>query len=399
MIKKFINVLLVFFLFSLLIRPASAQEKRVTIYFFWSKTCPHCAQEKVFLQKLVQQNPQVELRSLELNQSEGIKLLQKAGEILKAETQSIPFTVIGDQYFVGYRDDETTGKQIEKAVENALKYGCSDILKNTAVIPTPCPPDSSSEQTKILPETITLPILGKIKTKDISLPALTVIMGILDGFNPCAMWALLFLISLLLGMKDRKRMWILGIAFIVSSAFVYFLFMSAWLNFFLFLGFVVWVRIIVGLIAMGAGAYNLREYVINKEAVCKVTGSEKRQQIFARIKAVTQKKEFILSLIGIIILAFAVNLVELICSAGLPAIYTQILTLSHLPDWQYYLYLLLYIFFFMIDDLFIFFAAMTTLRAVGIESKYARFSHLIGGLLMLAIGLLMLFKPELLMFG
>jgi len=400
MVKKFIKILFVFVFLLSIIKPVSAQEKKVSIYFFWSKTCPHCGQEKVFLEKLAQKNPQIELKSLELDQSENIKLLQKASNVLQADTQSIPFTVIGDQYFVGYRDDRTTGKQIEKAVEDALTYGCSDILKSTAVTsPTPCLSDSSSRQTKTVPETIDLPILGKVKTKDVSLPFLTVIMGVLDGFNPCAMWALFFLISLLLGMKDRKRMWILGTAFIITSAFVYFLFMSAWLNFFLFLGFVVWVRIIIGLIALGAGVYNLREYFVNKNAVCKVTSSKKRQKIFAQIKDITQRKEFVFALIGIIVLAFAVNLVELICSAGLPAIYTQILTLSRLPNWQYYLYLLLYIFFFMFDDLFVFFVAMTTLRAVGIEGKYARFSRLIGGILMFIIGLLMLFKPEILMFG
>ena len=92
-------------------------------------------------------------------------------------------------------------------------------------------------------------------------------------------------------------------------------------------------------------------------------------------------------------------MVELVCSAGLPAIYTQILSLSNLPTWQYYFYLGLYILIFMLDDLFVFFTAMFTLKAVGVESKYARYSHLIGGVLMLVIGLLLLFKPEWLMFG
>lgn len=200
-------------------------------------------------------------------------------------------------------------------------------------------------------------------------------------------------------MKDRKRMWILGTAFVFTSAFVYFLFMSAWLNLFLFLGLIVWVRILIGFTALGAGFYNLRDYFINKEGGCKVTGGEKRQKTFSQIRKVTQKRKFILALAGIILLAFAVNLVELICSAGLPAVYTQILSFNQLPTWQYYLYLLLYIFFFMIDDLLVFFIAMFTLQTVGVGGKYARFSRLIGGILMVLIGVLMLLKPELLMFG
>ncbi len=169
------------------------------------------------------------------------------------------------------------------------------------------------------------------------------------------MWVLIFLISMLLGMKDRKRMWILGTAFIISSAFVYFLFMAAWLNLFLFLGFLIWIRIIVGLFATGVGIYNIREFFINKNAECKVTGNEKRRKTLEKIKGITQRKELLIALFGIILLAFAVNLIEAICSAGLPAIYTQILSLSNLPLWQYYLYILLYLFIFMIDDLIVFF--------------------------------------------
>jgi hypothetical protein len=200
-------------------------------------------------------------------------------------------------------------------------------------------------------------------------------------------------------MNDRKRMWILGSTFIISSAVVYFLFLSAWLNLFHFLGFIIWVRITIGLVALGAGGYYLYDFVKNRSGGCSVMGDERRQKIFDKIKNITQRKEFLLALGGIIALAFAVNLVELICSAGLPAVYTQILSLSDLNSWQYYGYLLLYILVFMLDDLFVFFTAMITLQATGIQSKYSHFSHLVGGALMLIIGLLLLFKPELLMFG
>ena len=110
-------------------------------------------------------------------------------------------------------------------------------------------------------------------------------------------------------------------------------------------------------------------------------------------------KSLILALIGIVLLACAVNLVELVCSAGLPAIYTQVLSLSNLPTWQYYLYLLVYVLIFMADDLFIFLTAMATLRATGLQTKYTHLSRLIGGILMVLIGLLLIFRPDLLMFG
>jgi len=153
------------------------------------------------------------------------------------------------------------------------------------------------------------------------------------------------------------------------------------------------------LAALAAGGYYLKDYLVNKQGSCSIMGDAKRRKIFEKIRSITQKRRFILALGGIILLAAAVNLVELICSAGLPAIYTKILSLSNLPAWQYYLYLLFYILIFILDDLLVFFTAMITLRVTGIGGKYSRFSHLIGGILMLAIGLLLLFKPEWLMFG
>jgi hypothetical protein len=147
------------------------------------------------------------------------------------------------------------------------------------------------------------------------------------------------------------------------------------------------------------GGYSLKDFIFNKNSGCKVTGSEDRQKVFERLKLAVQQNSLWLALGGIIVLAFAVNLVELICSAGLPAVYTQVLALNGLSTWQYYFYILLYVFFFMLDDLFVFFVAMYTLEMTGITTKYARVSRLVGGIIMLVIGILLIFKPEWLMFG
>jgi len=406
MIKKTAELFLFLLIAGLMFSTTSvlAQEKlspdsnnKVNLYFFWANGCPHCSDEKPFLEKLEQKYSGLTVHSFEVTgNKENVDLLKKVGKELNADVSGVPFTVVGDHYFAGWYNEQTTGAAIEEAIQCALQNGCYDTVGN---IISPATSGSKYQGEKKIPEKINLPIVGEIKTKDFSLPILTVLIAGLDGFNPCAMWVLLFLISLLLGMKDKKRMWILGTAFIVSSAFIYFLFMSAWLNLFLFLGFVLWVRIIIGLVALAAGGYNLKEYFTDKAGKCKVTDDEKKRKIFEKLKGVTQKKQFWLALGGIIILAFAVNLIELICSAGLPAIYTQILALSPLEKWQYYAYLLLYIFIFMLDDLIVFFVAMTTLQMTGATTKYSRISRLVGGIVMLIMGILLLFRPEWLMFG
>ncbi|OGB63735.1 hypothetical protein A2X44_04695 [candidate division CPR3 bacterium GWF2_35_18] len=390
------------FLFAQQVR--AEESKKVNIYLFWGEGCPHCASEKVFLEDFAKENSNVKFYDYEVWKSEENRnLLIKVGDKLGVSVSGVPFLVVGDKYFVGFYSEETTGKAIKETVYYASVYGCRDIIAeilnsvDTQNEDEQCP--SESTQSANIPEKITLPLIGDFSIKNLSLPVLTIILGILDGFNPCAMWVLLFLISLLLGMQDKKRRWILGTAFIIASASVYFVFMAAWLNLLLFIGFIVWVRIIIGLIALAGGGYNLREFVVNKDGSCKVTGSEKRKKVFEQLKEITHQKQFILAFLGIILLAFVVNLVELVCSAGLPVVFTQILTLSKVSSWQYYAYMFLYIFFFMIDDLFVFFTAMITMEMTGISGKYSRFSHLIGGFLMIIIGLLLIFKPELLMFS
>lgn len=434
MFKKIFKIFFIL-LFLLTFLPKNIYANDVNLTLFYSNGCPHCTKEKEFLAKLEQKYDWLKITQYEVTKAQNAQLFQAVGKNLDIKTTGVPVTIFCDQHFVGYQDDGGGDQVIEDMLlECQNRTDCIDVVadiiaqnnfnlepgKTPKPQPTTQPENSVDQNTclhddpncdclaedtekgkleKLMERSINVPILGAKQFKDFSLPALTFFVALLDGFNPCAMWVLLFLISMLIGMKDKKRMWILGSAFIVASAFVYFLFLSAWLNMFLFIGFIKPVQIGIGLFALGAAIYYLYDFYTNKDGACKVTGNEKRQKIFEKIKKITQKENLFIALVGIIILAFAVNLVELLCSAGLPAIYTQVLSLSNLPTYQYYLYLAEYIIIFMIDDLIIFFVAMFTFHTTGISSKYSRYSHLIGGILMLAIGLAMIFKPELLMFG
>ena len=407
------NIIKILFLFILLIAPeVKAQNTPINAYFFYGDGCPHCAQEQQYLFNVLKNEyTNLTIHEYEIyNNRANTLILQEIANKLNIKVDGVPFLVIGDEHFIGYAEG-LTSKEIAQKVEQCSINSCPDLISeivkiNPNITTDNIPTKTINEQETVLPEQahidkqkiIRLPIIGDVDALNFSLPILTIIMGALDGFNPCAMWTLLFLISLLLGMKNRKRMWIIGITFIITSASVYFLFMAAWLNLILFLGFVIWVRTMIGVLAILGGMYSLKEFLLNKNNGCKVTGSEKRQQTFTKMKLAIQQNNLYLALGGIIILAFAVNLVELICSAGLPAIYTQVLALNEMIGWQYYIYILLYIFFFMLDDLLIFFAAMITLEMTGVTTKYAKISRLVGGIIMLTIGLMLMFKPELLMF-
>lgn len=387
--------------------PISAQATAPDVYFFWGDGCPHCMKLKPLMEEWQIRYPELEFGSYEVyNNADNRQKMIEMAEILEVKNLGVPLTIVNNQAFVGFLNEETTGKEIESAIKQLVQKtdttGPLRTITSTPASPSPTPtlaPVPAEPTQPSNESSITLPIFGQVDPNFISIPLITVMIAALDGFNPCAMWALVFLISLLLGMKDRRRMWILGTTFIVTSGLVYFLFLSAWLNLFLFVGMIFWVRLGIGLLALGAGGYYLKNALEKKDTECKVTANPQRRQVFERLKALTQQKHFALAFVGIIALAVAVNLVELFCSAGLPAVYTQILALNQLPTWQYYGYLVFYILIFMLDDLVVFFTAMFTLKLTGLEGKYARYSHIIGGVLMLIIGLLMLFKPEWLSFS
>ena len=231
---------------------------------------------------------------------------------------------------------------------------------------------------------------------------MSIVIGFVDGFNPCAMWVLLFLIGMLFNMKDKKKMWILGIVFLTTSALVYLAIMLAWLKVAISFNTSSILKLLIALVALIAGTINIRSYIRErnkKDDGCEVVDEKKRKKIFSRIKKITTEKKFILSIVGIMALAISVNLVELACSAGLPLIFTQVLAFNNLNFLQYGFYMFLYILFFLMDDIVVFAIAMKTMNIKGISSKYGKYSHLIGGILMLLIGLLMIFKPEWLMFN
>ena len=215
------------------------------------------------------------------------------------------------------------------------------------------------------------------------------------------MWILLFLITMLFNMKNRKKMWSLGLIFILTSGVVYLAFMLTWLNLTSFVTKLSYLRLFVAIIALGAGIFNLNNYIksLSKNDGCEVVDEKKRKKIINRIIKITSNKKFIIAVLGIMLLAVSVNIIEMMCSIGIPLIFTQILSMNDLSGFKYMIYMLIYIFFFLLDDIVIFIISMKTLRVTGISTKYTKYSHLVGGIIMLIIGILMLLKPELLMFN
>lgn len=401
--KKILKYFLVFIALFSFILPVNAKENdKITLYLFYGDGCPHCAEEKLFLDEIKGSYDNFEIVMYEVwKDKDNQDFLNKVKSELGIERSGVPVTIIGDTYMVGW--SEALEGRVTRAIRFYKNNEYTDVveqIKNGTYV-KPVEEESGFEKEEEKSDedaTIDVPLIGKVNLKNVSLTTAGVVLGLIDGFNPCAMWVLLFLISMLLGMKDKKRMWIIGLTFLGSSALVYMLIMLSWLNIVVSIATSIWVRNAIAVVAIIGGIINLVNYFKHQDSGCSVVDEKKRKSVFSRIKKFTQEKSLILALIGAVALAFSVNIIELACSAGLPLVYTQLLAINNITGFGAFLYVLLYIIFFLLDDLVIFFIAMKTMEVTGFSTKYNKYSHLVGGLLMVAIGLLLILKPEWLMF-
>lgn len=422
--KKILKFLIVFAILLLLPVSAKADEKVINIHLFYGNGCPHCAAEEEFLSDYLKDRTDVKLYKYEVwYDSHNQELLSKVQkEMGTTNKNGVPFTVIGKKTIVGYADG-VTDEQIKDAINYYLNNDYRDYageitgkVKKTEVKEDTTKDESKTEDKKEnkiekaddtkdsdqTDENVTVPVLGKINAKKVSLPILAVVLGFVDGFNPCAMWILIFLITMLFNMKDRKKMWILGLTFILTSGIVYLMFMLAWLNLATFISKIAFIRLLIAVIALVVGLINVYKYIDSlkkKDEGCDVVDKKDRKKIMEKIISITHEKKFIIALLGIMVLAASVNIIELMCSIGIPLLFTQILAMNNLSTFSYMIYMFIYIFFFLIDDIVIFVISMVTLKVTGLSTKYTKYSHLVGGIIMLIIGLLLIIKPELLMFN
>ena len=352
------------------------EDGKVNFYLFKGEGCPHCADEEKWLQDIKKEyKDYVNFYEFEVWYDENnSKMMEKAKEIFDFSGPGVPFTVIGDKYYSGFSD--SIGTMMENTINDYLNTEINDDFNKK----------------------IDIPILGKVNIKNSSLGIIAIVLGFVDGFNPCAMWILLFLINMFLGTKDKKKSWILGFTFLVISAFIYFLSMLG-INVIIGVATVGYLKIAIAIFILIMGIFSLGKYlkIRKEEAGCSIVDNRKRKKLVTKVKKIISSKNFILSIVGISTLAISVNLIELACSLGFPMIFTEMLTINNITGISRILYLLLYVFFYMIDDMVVFTISMITLQATGITNKYNKLCALVSSIIMIIMGLLLIFKPEWLM--
>lgn len=339
--------------------------KLITVYV--RDGCPHCADSKAFLANLVQEDPRVRVTFKAVDQDQGareelIEVSRRAG----TWPPGVPTFVHDGNVLVGFDDADHIGQQLRALIDNSST-------------------SHDSVETKVF---------GTLSASRLGLPLFTLAIGLLDGFNPCAMWILLFLLSLLARLKDRRRMALVAGTFVITSGVVYYAFMAAWLNVFLFIGMSDQLRIGLAIVALAIGLFNVKDFFAWGRGPSLTIPETAKPGLYARVRHVLSAQALPASLLAVAMLAVAVNFVELLCTAGLPAIYTAVLTQQQLDATAYYAYLGLYILGYLIDDSIMVAIAVLALGSKKLSERSGRYLKLLSGAVMLALALVMLLRPD-----
>lgn len=387
---------------------------KVKLYFFWSKTCPHCAEAHPFIDSLPQQYPWIELESHMITADGTMEKWQQIAQKTQVPARSVPYIAACDKATVGYSSEAVTGQYIVqnlKACYRALGGQVSDdehpIPSATANTSDASPlfgTCSESEQagtcdlglgdtantapvSQVQP--VELPLIGVIAPETLSLPVLTVVLAGVDAFNPCAFFVLLFLLSIMVNAKSRSRMLIVGGIFVFFSGFIYFLFMIAWLNIFELLGAGSdggWIILGAGLMALVAGVINIKDYFFTKGEVTLSMSAENRTGLIKRMGKLTSASSMAAMIAGTVVLAILANAYELLCTAGFPMIYTSVLSMHELPAFDRYLYLAFYNIVYVIPLAIIVIAFSATLGKRKLTEKEGQTLKLMSGIMMIGLG-------------
>ena len=361
---------------------------------FVRQGCPHCEKAKTYLTRLKQRFPQLAVTIRDIAEDPQALLRLKTLAAKFGITQlGVPAFYGRGELLIGFDSEETTGKQLEELLGRPPP-DVGALSKDTCPLEpeVPCPPEQT--QKVVGGQRISVPFFGDRTLPELGLPLFTLSLGLLDGFNPCAMWVLLFLLALLANLRDRRKMFLLAGTFVLVSGLVYFAFMAAWLNVFLFIGYVRLIQVMMGGVAVGIGLVNVKDFWAFGQGPSLAIPESVKPGLYARVRKILAAEHMSQAMTGILVLATLVNMIEFLCTAGFPALFTQVLSQQGLTTLEYYGYLGLYNLAYIADDAVMVTIAVVTLSHHKLQEREGRWLKLISGLVMLGLGILLLFAPE-----
>jgi glutaredoxin len=388
--------------------PAAVPARPLVLQVYVEEGCPHCAAARRFLQRLQHERPtwRVEYRPIDRDPAAAQAFLDLALANGVWPPGVPAFAVDGRLLAMGFDDEAHAGRAIVAMLDAAaLAHAIADAgeaarrpasagedagasAAGRANAATPAPPSVQAVDSALF---------GSLSASRLGLPLFTLALGLLDGFNPCAMWVLLFLLSVLVRLQDRRRMAFVAGTFVFVSAAVYYAFMAAWLNIFLAIGWTRPLRWVLGAVAVAIGAINVKDFFAWGRGPTLAIPDRAKPGLVARMRRAMQAPGLRASMLAVAALAVVVNFVELLCTAGLPAIFTAVLAQHELSAAAHHAYLGLYILGYIADDALMVGVAVAALSSGKLGERGGRWLKFVSGAVMLGLGAVLLLRPQWLM--
>ena len=357
----------------------------IHLYFFWSEKCPHCLKARPDVLAIDKEFDWLKLHSLQLvDNPQNVQRYINMAALFGNDARSVPTFMFCGNLLSGYERMETTGQQLKSFLQACHRFVEQENPDNSTRFAAQQEGATSLE----------LPFLGSISSDEYSLPILTVFIAGMDAFNPCAFFVLLFLLSMMVHSRSRRRMALIGGIFVFFSGAIYFLFMAAWLNLFIYLGELRVITLIAGAIAVLIALVNIKDYFWFKRGFSLSIADDEKPKLIDRIRQLLRLDSITTVIVATVILAVVANSYELLCTAGFPMVYTRILTLRSLPVESYYLYLLFYNLIYILPLLTIVAVFTIKLGSRKLSEQEGMVLKLLSGIMMLMLGGLLIVSPE-----
>jgi len=394
--RAFLQLFLTFIL-ALASAPAWSAEDGAApaeMHVFWGIGCPHCDNQKPFLRELEERYPDLRIREYEvMRERTHHPLFIALANAHGIEAGSVPTTFIGGQAWVG------DSPQIRREIEAAVVESLARVRLETPHVAGWAPDDPVTRPGTApvgAPEDFALPLIGRVDLGVQPIVVTTLLIAFIDGLNPCSLWVLTLLLGLVIHSGSRGRIALVGIAFLTTTALVYGAFIAGVfgvLNFVLYLN---WVQWLVALFALTFGLVNIKDYFWFKTGPSFTIADSQKPGIYRGMRGLMDRRLTGLGLLfATVVMAAGIALVELPCTAGFPVVWSGIVADREVGGLAFVLLLGLYLLIYLLIELTVFLVALVTLRMGRFEETHGRVLKLVGGMIMVALALVLIVDPEL----
>jgi cytochrome c biogenesis protein CcdA len=391
----------------------SADAGTVVVRYFYGAECPHCARQGVEMDAWEREYDVVIHRYEVWHDARNRALFQELAAAYGEEASGVPTTFIGERVWIGF--DEAAASQMRAAIVACEGGACIDPLsvvdrgdaeppdEPTAAPPAtsdvapegpPAPTDDGSVDDSADPATISVPFLGEVDANAMGLLPATALIAFVDGFNPCSLWVLSVLLAMLLRTGSRRRIAVVGGAFLVTTAAVYGLFIAGVFSAMSYVGYLTGIRWAVALLALTFAAVNIKDYFAFKRGFSFTIPDRFKPRIYRGGRGLMDEDRSLLAVTGAaVVMALGIALVELPCTAGFPVVWSGLLTDAGVSGAEFAGLLSVYLGIYLLDEVALFVAVVVTLRIARFQERHGQVLKLVGGMVMLALGIVMLTSP------